>query len=89
MTSSAKNIPYYPKVKDEALCNILPSCRPGFLRFITTTFPNTVINLTVLAFVPNNLLLSRPVEKLGFRVRKSGLLSYRKKRNVSDTKQQN
>ena len=43
----------------------------------------------------NNLLLSRPVEKLGFRViekrvkRKSGLLSYRKKRNVSDTKKQN
>ena len=37
----------------------------------------------------NNLLLSRPVEKLGFRVRKNGLLSCRKKRNVSDTKQQN
>ena len=43
----------------------------------------------------NNLLLSHPVEKLGFRVtakrvqRKSGLLSYRKKHNVSDTKQQN
>ena len=37
----------------------------------------------------NNLLLSHPVEKLGFRVRKSGLLSYRKNRNVSNTKQQN
>ena len=53
MMSSLKNIPYCPKVKNEALCNILPSCRPGFLGSIAATFPDTVIDLTVLTFVPN------------------------------------